>query len=89
MAKAASKAEMDAMRTGTVIHYVLERLIGEVGSESLGKMSESEIKLIVDKYLRCYLKMKWETVKEFSARFTYQFLRLSKMLLQCCFKAFC
>ncbi len=69
MAKAASKAEMDAMRTGTVIHYVLERLIGEVGSESLGKMSESEIKLIVDKYLRCYLKMKWETVKEFFRSF--------------------
>ncbi len=49
MAKPRQKAEMDAMRTGTVIHYVLEKLIGEVGSESLGKMSESEIKLIVDK----------------------------------------
>ena len=80
MAKPRQKAEMDAMRTGTVIHYVLEKLIGEVGSESLGKMSESEIKLIVDKYLRCYLKNEMGNSEEFSARFTYQFLRLSKML---------
>lgn len=80
MAKPRQKAEMDAMRTGTVIHYVLEKLISEVGSESLGKMGESEVKLIVDKYLRYYLKNEMGSSDEFPARFTYQFLRLSKML---------
>ncbi|MDE6722849.1 MAG: PD-(D/E)XK nuclease family protein, partial [Eubacterium sp.] len=80
MAKPRQKAEMDAMRTGTVIHYVLEKLIGEVGSEELGKMDEGEIKLIVDKYLRHYFKNEMGSSDDFSARFTYQFLRLSKML---------
>ena len=80
MAKPRQKAEMDAMQTGTVIHYVLEKLICEVGSEQLGKMSEGEIKHIVDKYLRSYLKNEMGSSGDFSARFTYQFLRLSKML---------
>ncbi|MDE5996153.1 MAG: PD-(D/E)XK nuclease family protein, partial [Eubacterium sp.] len=80
MAKPRQKAEMDAMRTGTVIHYVLEKLIAEVGSDRLGEMSESEIKLVVDKYLRHYFKNEMGSSDDFSARFTYQFLRLSKML---------
>lgn len=79
-AKPRQRAEMDAMRTGTVIHYVLEKLIGEVGSETLGQMTENEIRLIVDKYLRQYFKNEMGSSDEFSARFTYQFLRLSKML---------
>ncbi|MBD5083107.1 MAG: hypothetical protein HDT34_02935 [Clostridiales bacterium] len=80
MAKPRQKAEMNAMRTGTVIHYVLEKLIGEVGSVKLGEMSDGEIKLIVDKYLRQYFKNEMGNSDDFSARFTYQFLRLSKML---------
>ena len=80
MAKPRQKAEMDAMRTGTVIHYVLEKLIGEVGSNQLGKMNNSEIRIVVDKYLRYYLKNEMGSSDDFSARFTYQFLRLSKML---------
>ncbi|MDE5605238.1 MAG: PD-(D/E)XK nuclease family protein, partial [Eubacterium sp.] len=80
MAKPRQKAEMDAMRTGTVIHYVLEKLIGEIGSEKLGKMNDGEIRIVVDKYLRYYLKNEMGGSDDFSARFTYQFLRLSKML---------
>lgn len=80
MAKPRQKAEMDAMRTGTVIHYVLEKLIGEVGSDQLGKMNDGEIRIVVDKYLRYYLKNEMGSSDDFSARFTYQFLRLSKML---------
>lgn len=80
MAKPRKKAQMNAMTTGTVIHYVLEKLISEVGSARLGQMSNTEIKMIVDKYLRLYLKEKMGASDEFTARFTYQFLRLSKML---------
>lgn len=80
MAKPRKKAQMNAMTTGTVVHYVLERLISEVGSAQLGQMSNAEIRIIVDKYLRFYLKEKMGASEEFTARFTYQFLRLSKML---------
>ncbi|MDE6110427.1 MAG: PD-(D/E)XK nuclease family protein, partial [Eubacterium sp.] len=80
MAKPRQKAEMDAMRTGTVIHYVLEKLIGEVGSDKLSEMEENEIQFVVDKYLRNYFRNEMAGSDGFSARFTYQFLRLSKML---------
>ncbi len=80
MAKPRKKAQMNAMTTGTVIHYVLEKLIAEVGSARLGTMNSAEIKIAVDKYLHLYLKEQMGASDSFSARFTYQFLRLSKML---------
>jgi ATP-dependent helicase/nuclease subunit B len=79
-AKPRTKAQMDAMKTGTVIHYVLENLIAQTGSERLGQMSNAEIRILVDKYLRMYLDHEMGSSSEFTARFTYQFLRLSKML---------
>ena len=80
MAKPRQKAQMDAMQTGTVIHFVLEKMISEIGSDKLGCMEDTEIKSVVDKYLSYYLKNKMGSNDDFSARFTYQFLRLSKML---------
>lgn len=80
MARPRKKAQMNAMTTGTVIHFVLEKLISEAGSDKLGQMSRQEIKIIVDKYLRLFLKEKMGASDEFTSRFTYQFLRLSKML---------
>lgn len=80
MAHPRKKAHMNAMTTGTVIHFVLEKLISEIGSDKLGTMSSAQIKLTVDKYLRLYLKEQMGASDAFTARFTYQFLRLSKML---------
>lgn len=80
MAKTRDKAQMDAMKTGVVIHYVLENIISEVGSARLGKMSNAEIHVIVDKYLLEYLNTCMGNSSEFTSRFKYQFLRLSKML---------
>ena len=79
MARPRERAEMNAMKTGTVIHYVLENLIKEIGSAKLGKSSETEIKLLVDKYLKQYLETEMGS-NEYTGRFTYQYLRLSKML---------
>ena len=79
MARPRERAEMNAMKTGTVIHYVLEKLIGEIGSANLGKASEAEIKLLVDKYLKQYFDTEMGN-NEYTGRFTYQYLRISKML---------
>ncbi len=73
------KAQMDAMKTGTVIHYVLEKLISDIGSRELSRMSRAQLRISVDKYLSDYLKSEMGT-EDFNARFTYQFMRLSKMI---------
>lgn len=80
MARPRKKAEMDAMNTGIVIHYVLEKIIGDIGSPKLSKMSKTEIYILVDKYLRDYLTNEMGNYNDFTTRFKYQFMRLSKML---------
>lgn len=74
------KAEMDPIQTGLVIHYVLEKIIDEVGSDKLSVLEESEIEVLVDKYLKKYLTSKMGDSQEFSSRLKYQFVRLSKMV---------
>lgn len=78
-ARPREKAQMDAMKTGTVIHYVLENLIADIGSRELSQMSRIQLKILVDKYLSDYLKNEMGT-EDFTERFTYQFMRLSKMI---------
>jgi ATP-dependent helicase/nuclease subunit B len=79
-ARPRAKAEMDPMQTGTVIHYVLEKIITEKGSGGLTQLSSEEITLLVNKYLEEFLNTKMGNSSEFTPRFKYQFMRLSKML---------
>lgn len=75
------KAEMDPMQTGTVIHYVLEQIIKENGSKGLSAMSVPQLKVAINKHLQDFLETKMGNSQQFTARFRYQFMRLSKMLL--------
>ncbi len=75
------KAEMDPMQTGTVIHYVLERIIKEKSSKELSNLSKEEIIILVNNALREYLSEKMGNSDEFTPRFKYQFMRLSKMIV--------
>ncbi len=79
-ARPRTKAEMDPMQTGTVIHYVLEQTIKKVGSKGLVELSDSQINHYVNLYLQDFLHNKMGNSEEFTARFKYQFMRLSKML---------
>ena len=79
LANPREKAQMGAMETGTVIHFVLENIISEVGSPALGRMSKSEIRRLVDKYLTEYFNTKLGAQDQ-SRRFSYTFMRISKML---------
>ena len=80
-AKPRERAQMNAMETGTVIHYVLEKIISEIGSKALAQKSSLEIKVLVEKYLSEYLNFQLGNSDEFTGRFKYQFMRLSKMLV--------
>ena len=75
------KAQMDPMQTGTVIHYVLENIIKEKGSGGLVNLSREEIVFLVNSILEKYLKEKMGNSEEFTPRFKYQFMRLSKMIV--------
>lgn len=72
---------MDYMQTGTVIHYVLEKIILEVTSKKLPTLSYGDISVLVHKYLSEYLENNMGNTQDLSSRFKYQFLRLSKLLV--------
>ena len=75
------KAQMDPMQTGTVIHYVLETIIKNIGSKGLSELSSDEIVILVNRALEEYLTGKMGNSDEFTPRFKYQFMRLSKMIV--------
>lgn len=80
MARPLQKAQMNAMQTGTVIHYVLENVLNDIGTKQLAVESEARIRIIVNKYLNLYFETQLGDTAEFTKRFKYQFMRLSKML---------
>lgn len=80
MAKPREKAQLNAMETGTVIHFVLENIISGIGSRKLGEKSDTELRILVDKYLNLYFNSQLGNTADFTNRFRYQFMRLSKML---------
>ena len=75
------KAQMDPMQTGTVIHFVLETIIKQKGSRGLSDLSKEEIVILVNSALEKYLTEKMGNSDEFTPRFKYQFMRLSRMLV--------
>lgn len=75
-----SRAELNPMQMGTVVHYVLEKIVLEKGSDGLTAVDDCEISMLVNKYLDEFLTTKMGSSTEFTPRFKYQFMRLSKML---------
>ncbi len=75
------RAQMDLMQTGTVVHYVLEHIVSECGTDGLIALNDSEIMVLVNQYLETYLSTKMGDFDKFTPRFKYQFMRLSKMLI--------
>ena len=75
------KAQMDPMQTGTVIHYELEEIIKSKKGIGLSALDDGEIEILVNKYLEDCLNNKMGDAEQFTKRFKYQFMRLSKMLV--------
>jgi ATP-dependent helicase/nuclease subunit B len=75
-----TKAEMDPMQRGTLIHHVLEIVLSKYGSKKLSQMSNDEIKSIVDDCVSEYFKNEMGNVTDLSVRFKYNYTRLSKLI---------
>ena len=74
------KAEMNPMETGSVIHYVLECIVRDYGSKGLVELNSRQIPTEVKKYLKQYLESKMGDYSEFTVRFKYRFMYLSKLI---------
>ena len=53
-AKRIKPAEFDVLQRGTIVHYVLERIVG-IYKKGVADLSENEINSLVDKYINEYL----------------------------------
>lgn len=80
-ARPLKKVELNSMQTGTVIHYVLECLLREKGSQGLITLDDAEITLLVDKYLKIYFERNMGESDLITSRFKYSYMRLSKMIV--------
>ena len=76
-AKPRSKAELRPNVSGTIIHYVLENVIKEIGRDRLIEMSIEERNKIVDKWLKEYLTTYIGGFDDKTLRFEYLYSRLS------------
>lgn len=73
-------AELDSLQKGTIIHFVLETLIKNCGSEALCKMSEEELKKLVEEILREYFEEKIGVQGDVNERFVYIYNNLGKKI---------
>lgn len=79
-ARVVNKAEIDPMQRGTLIHYILEMILSEVGTKKLSTLNYSEIKDLVDKYMAKYFEENMALIKDKNKRFDYNYKRLSKLV---------
>ncbi len=79
-ARPRTKAEIDPMQRGTLIHYVLEKILLNYGSKKISQMSEKDIKAVVDQYVSEYFETEMGNLNDITIRFRYNYMRLSKLI---------
>ena len=79
-ARPRTKAEIDPMQRGTLIHYVLEMILSTVGSKRLSAMTDAQLKALVDKFTAMYFEQEMGSAADLSIRFRYNYRRLSKLI---------
>lgn len=75
-AESPKTAELDSIQKGTIIHFVLESLIKEYGSEKLCLMTDDEVNAAVMELLKLYFEEEIHIQGEMSERFKYTFNNL-------------
>ena len=79
-AKPRKTAELDPMQSGTIIHYVLEKMIKKYGGKGLTELGGNEAENCIKELLKEYLNEYMGGISDKASRFTYLFSRLSKTL---------
>lgn len=80
--QAARPARLDAVQTGTVIHFVLERLIRQFGGKGMAQLSDEALEQEIRSLLSAYLEECMGGSENKTARFHYLFGRIAKTLLE-------
>ena len=73
-------AELDPLQTGTVLHYVLQKLLEKYPAKALAAVNRDEIRAFIRALLDDYLKEKMGGMSEKPKRFAYLYLRLADTL---------
>ncbi|MBE6822430.1 PD-(D/E)XK nuclease family protein [Caproiciproducens sp. LBM24188] len=76
-AKERRAAEMDALEYGSLMHYLLEHLFRDFGSEALLAMTQEELTQEIHRLLTIYVESKLGGAANKSPRFLYLFHRLT------------
>lgn len=75
-AKPRKSAELDPMQKGTVMHFILERLISTYGSDGLCQMKKSERDLHIEENLKQYFEENLGAEETLGERFDYLYSQL-------------
>ena len=70
-ASTAERAALDARTGGTLIHYVLEHIVKELGKKGITTLSFAELKEYVDKYIIQYIEQLQLPEEFLTGRFKY------------------
>lgn len=81
-AKPRKVAELDALSSGTLLHYVLEQMIKRHSGKGLSKLTAEEMRSEVRELLQGYLDEFMGGESDKSKRFTYQLRNLARILEQ-------
>ncbi len=76
-AKERRAAELDALEYGSLMHYLLEKLFKDIGSQAILIMEPDELKREIIILLNIYVEAKLGGIKNKTPRFAYLFARLA------------
>ena len=71
------KVEISPMQSGTIIHFVLQRMVSAHGGKGLGELSQEQMQQQVQQLLHEFLAERVSRAEALSKRFHYLFERLS------------
>ena len=74
------KAELSPLSSGSLIHYVLQKIILKHGGKGLSSLSDEALREEIKAILSEYLDSVFNSEKDKSARFFYQFSRMAGFL---------
>lgn len=69
-------AEIDSLQYGTLMHYLMERFLGEHKKSEYCSYSKSQVEEIVAEYIEDYAQKEIGGIENMSARFKYLFYRM-------------
>ncbi|MBQ0084346.1 MAG: PD-(D/E)XK nuclease family protein [Clostridiales bacterium] len=78
-AKKLQKAELNGMQRGTVVHFVMEKLITEYGKK-IGELGKDEIDSLVDRYIAEYIAQIGGVEEFFDERMKYLISKVSTLV---------